>query len=305
MYNISLKKRKTLILTQTDPNVDTMFKSWIKCKLNAEVIFKPVSRPLRAIRRIVATKMPANFLSVWLNDWKKELKKYDTIILHASELTNHLPEYIHRINPDIRIIYWYWNPVNKNTIPQLVTDENVEFWTFNQKDRLKYNMNYNIQYYNESAKSDNLEIKYDVFFIGHDKGRGKYIKKLQYLMEKKGLRCNFRIIPDSSDKFIPYDSIRKELSMSKAILEINQSGQDGYTLRALESLFLKKKLITNNVYLNKADFYFKDNIYIIGESNAEDIKKFIDVPYNHKADSFIKKYTVDAWFSNFFAENKQ
>lgn len=87
MNDINWQKEKTLILTQTDPNVDVMFKSWLKYGLHADVIFKNISKPLRAIRRVVATNLPANFLAGWLNDWKNELDKYETIIIHASEWT--------------------------------------------------------------------------------------------------------------------------------------------------------------------------------------------------------------------------
>lgn len=303
MKNINLQKKKTLILTQTDPNIDTMFKSWIKCGLKANIIFKNVSKPLRALRRIMVTIMPTRFISIWLNNWKKDLSKYDTIIIHASELTNHLPEYIHHVNPKLRIIYWYWNPVNKRTLPELVTDKNVEFWTFNRRDQCKYNMKYNIQYYNSCIENkEKFKIRYDVYYIGHDKGRRKYLEKLKRLMESQGLICNFTIIPDKSDKYVPYSLVKKNLLMSKAILEINQNGQDGYTLRALEALFLKKKLITNNKALKNADFYFKDNIYILGENDGVNINNFLKKTYNHKADLFINNYTVEAWFNNFFGE---
>ena len=301
------RKKTTLILTQTDPKVDMMFNDWIRDNLNADIIFKKVPKALRAIRRIVANFLPANCLGIWLNDWKKNISSYNTIILHASELTNHLPEYIHHIKPDMRIIYWYWNPVNRHTLPKMVTDSNVEIWTFDKGDQHKYNMKYNIQYYSNHdyiVDSERSKLKYDVFFIGHDKGRKSYIENLKKKMEKQGLKCFFCIIPDRSNKYIPYDVVKKYVSMSKAVLEINQDGQDGYTLRTLESLFMKKKLITNNASLINANFYFKDNIYILNRDVEYDIKHFLEIPYNHKADYFIDKYTVDAWFNNFFVEKK-
>lgn len=49
MNDINWQKEKTLILTQTDPNVDVMFKSWLKYGLHADVIFKNISKPLRAM----------------------------------------------------------------------------------------------------------------------------------------------------------------------------------------------------------------------------------------------------------------
>ena len=300
------EKKKTLILTQTDPDTDTMFNSWIHSGLKADIIFKNVSKPLRLVRRFVANYLPYLFISAWLGDWKETLERYDTVILHASELTSRIPQYIHSVNPKIRIIYWYWNPVNKKTKPSRLTDKNVELWTFNQKDRKKYNMNYNIQYYSGPMQAGEFnDIKYDVYFIGHDKGRKNYINKVKELMESQNIRCKFLIIPDNSEKFVPYNIVKRDLLNSKAVLEVNQDGQDGYTLRALESLFLKKKLITNNISLKKADFFCEDNIYILCQNvNPTKIKQFIESPYNHRVDSYLNEYTIDSWFNNFFLERK-
>lgn len=300
------EKEKTLILTQTDPDKDTMFNSWIQSGLKADIIFKNVSKPLRFVRRIVANYLPYLFISPWLGDWKEKLGQYNTIILHASELTSRIPQYIHSVNPKIRIIYWYWNPVNEKSKPSRLTDKNVELWTFNRRDQYKYNMNYNVQYYSGPMQtSQNNDIKYDVYFIGHDKGRKDYINKVKKLMESQNIKCKFSIIPDNSKKFVPYNTVKRNLLSSKAVLEVNQDGQDGYTLRALESLFLKRKLITNNTSLKKANFFCEDNIYILCQNiNPIGIKKFIDSPYNHKVDSFLHEYTIDSWFNNFFLERK-
>lgn len=302
MTDINIQKEKTLILTQTDPDIDIMFKTWLDHNLQAEVIFKDVSKPLRALRRIVTTKMPANFLSYWLNNWKTELENYNTVIIHASELTNHLPKYIHHLNPKIRIIYWYWNPVNKHTLPKLVTDNNVEFWTFDKSDKKKFNMKYNVQYYTNNLIVGKENVKYDVYFIGHDKGRASYISRIKESLSSQNISYYIKVIPDKSNQFIPYKRVVKELIRARAILEINQRGQEGYTLRALEALFLHKKLITNNVSIRKADFYCKDNIFILDKSNIVGLKQFLATPYNHKVDKLENKYTVEAWFNNFFRE---
>lgn len=162
-------------------------------------------------------------------------------------------------------------------------------------------MKYNIQYYSGHViPKSKPEVKYDIYFIGHDKGRKNYINKLKDKAESQKIKCKFIIIPDNSNKFIPYNIVRKDLLNSKAILEINQKGQNGYTLRALESLFLRKKLITNNKYLEKADFYCKDNIFILGKDNIDKLKDFINKPYSHKADRFQENYTISTWFKNFF-----
>lgn len=295
-----LQKNKTLILTQTNPEVDVMFKSWLEYNLHADVIFKNVSKPLRALRRIVAMKMPARFLSCWLNNWKTELNNYNTIIIHASELTNHLPEYIHRINPQIRIIYWYWNPVNNHTLPRLVTDSNVEFWTFDKGDQKKYHMKFNIQYYTGTTNIQKENVKYDVYFIGHDKGRKKKINDILKKIKNAGLKYKVDILSDNSKRHIAYNIVKKRIMAAKAILEVNQKGQTGYTLRALESLFLEKKLITTNKSIANENFYSSKNIFVVDSDDWGKLPSIITSPYDKTVNHFKNKYDINAWFSNFF-----
>lgn len=52
IYNLKELKLKTLILTQTDPLTDMMFRTWIKNGMNADIIFSPKPKIIRAIRRM-------------------------------------------------------------------------------------------------------------------------------------------------------------------------------------------------------------------------------------------------------------
>lgn len=292
-----IDKSKILILTQTDPKTDTMFKNWVYNGLNADIIFKNIPKPLRLLRR-VWTNSSLPFLSIWLGNWISDLRKYDVVILHASEWTSRLPKFIHMINPKMRIIYWYWNPVNKLSSPYKVSDPNVEFWTFDSHDARKFHMKKNIQYYSGYSIKKTSEIKWDVYFIGHDKGRKAYIDNLRKKMSVLGIKTNINLI--SNNNFVPYYKVCENIACSKAILEVNQRGQAGYTLRALESLFFNKKLITNNKMIINEPFYCKDNIFVLGIDKLDNLTEFVNSPYNNKVDNFKRQYDVSTWINNFF-----
>lgn len=292
-------KNRTLVITQADPEKDVVFNSWLSHGLHAAVIFKPMPKIARAFRRLCMS-IPLPFYDMWLESWKNDLNKYNCVIIHASELTGYLPNYIHKKNPNLRIIYWYWNPVNEKSNPLKLTDNNVELWSFDSGDCEKFHMKKNIQYYYESIEC-NEKNEYDIYFIGHEKGRKEIVLNFIEEAEKQGLICKTDIISERGS-IIPYDEVKNRIAKTKAILEINQSGQKGYTLRALESLFLKKKLITNNKDLQNSEFYKKNNIFIIGTDNINELRNFINTPYDHSVDKFISKYDVDAWFNNFFEE---
>lgn len=279
---------------------DMVFQGWIKCGIDASVIFSEQCTLVRAIRRMwIDYFLPGYWF--WFADWKNKLSKYDVIIVNATERTRTLARFIHKVKPSMRIIYWYWNPVNSKSLPELTKDDNVEFWSFDRADCEKYSMKYNVQYYDSSNLTDDMDvtIDYDVYFIGHDKGRLSLLKNLMGIFAKYNVSIRFDII-GNHEKNIPYCEVQKRVAKTKAILEINQRGQTGITLRALEALFFRKKLITNNAHIIQEDFYNPNNIFIIGKDDMSLLKDFLSQPYDTAADSFRSKHTIDAWFSNFF-----
>lgn len=292
-------KSNTLILTQTDPEIDMVFNAWLAHGLHAGVIFRGGNKIVNALRRLW-TDFDLPGYGMWLKGWKHDLAKYDTVIVHASERTNRLPRYIHSIKPAMRIVYWYWNPVNKNTLPELTKNDNVEYWSFDKADCQKYNMHYNVQYYCKGdATSAAGDAKYDIYFIGYDKGRWKVLEDIRMALAAKGLHVRYDIVKNTSE-YIPYREVQARVQASRAILEINQKGQSGMTLRAMEALFFRKKLITNNEKIVSEDFYNENNIFVLGKDNLNNINEFLAKPYDASVDEFRDKHTVDAWFANFF-----
>ena len=76
-------------------------------------------------------------------------------------------------------------------------------------------------------------------------------------------------------------------------------GQRGLTLRPLEALFMKKKLLTNNKHIREYPFYSPDNIFIFGENNKTDIVHFLQLEYDESVDALINEYNFNHWISEF------
>ena len=296
------KKNRTLILMQTELEKDIMFQAWMEHGYIADFIFKPQSKLMRALRRIwIRYKLPAR--GIWYGNWKKRLNNYDTLIIYSGSLTLDLPEWVYKGNSDIRIICWYWNIIDEETRPKkMINEKNVEYWSFDIKDCEKYQMNFNVQYYDISLLEIDEKIESDIYFIGHDVGRKNQILQIKEIAENQGLVCDFHIMKKGMT--IPYKEVRRQLQTSKAILEINRDGQSGYTLRVMESLFFDKKLITNNKMLLNAPFYNKSNIFIIGHDNMENLGEFIELPYDKSVRKYRNEYTLETWFENFFKDER-
>ena len=296
-----MRKDKVLLLIETNENNDIFSADWQENGYCFSTIFKKVNKPLRAIRRLwMKHNLPFSYL--WLEKWFNELDKYDSIILHMSYLTNYLPEVIAKKYPKLKIIGWYWNTIDNKTLPMDFNNPNIEYWTFDEKDSIKYGLKKNIQYYVTPKNINNINKDIDIYFIGRDKGRKDKILEIKEEAEKQGLLCDFKIVESEKD-VLPYKKVKEYILRSKAILEINKDNQSGFTLRALESLFYQTKLITNNFGIKESDIYNKSNVFIVDVDNINDLSLFVKSDYDHSTDSIKKNYDLDRWFNNFYEED--
>ena len=97
-----------------------------------------------------------------------------------------------------------------------------------------------------------------------------------------------------------YDSVLEVMTASKAIIDLPHPNQTGLTIRSIEALGLKKKLITTNVDIKKYDFYHPSNILIINPNNPAISKEFLSLEYISLDSNIYDKYTVSAWLRSFF-----
>jgi hypothetical protein len=162
-------------------------------------------------------------------------------------------------------------------------------------------MYYNPQFY---FKRDvgNLEVDTDVFFVGQDKGRLDTILSLQKEFEEQGLTTNFEIMGYNSER-LTYTEVIEQVARSRAVLDITAKGQRGMTLRPLEALFYRKKLITNNSDIVNQDFYSKQNVFLLGKDSLEGIREFVSSDFSPVDSEICSNYTVKKWAERFDAVN--
>ena len=101
----------------------------------------------------------------------------------------------------------------------------------------------------------------------------------------------------SIDTYISYEEYLEYISNSMTILEIIEAGQSGCTLRFMESLFLKKKLITNNKDIVNDLYYNNQNVFILGVDSLDNLVNFINSPYADELS--IQDLDFQNWISNF------
>lgn len=135
---------------------------------------------------------------------------------------------------------------------------------------------------------------YDLVFCGYLKNRKKIIEKFIKRLEHGTLRSLF-IIPDwqedilfSNTKIIntrvSYIDYLKLLSRAKVILEIDQYGASGYTLRTLEAITYNKKLITTNKAVIDNKLLTSDKVLLLSETESVDLAQWVNRISDNKSE---------------------
>lgn len=290
---------------------------------NIYIPFNPFRKVLRKLHEHVSVP----FKEIWYGDWKQKIKNYDVIIIFDGLREKDIITYIHKINPSARIIIYYINkfkPGAKND-PKKFKDLPCELWSFDKGDCEKEQMQFNPFCYDEISVNEenrhafnnkNMGVElYDAFFIGVDKNRlatlielNKLLEKFQYqtkIIVRKDKNKTYHDLPKEekiilTDSTMAYKDVIKLIHQSKSIIEIQAKGQTGLTLRAMESIFFKKKLITNNYDILNYDFYKKENIFLWGYDSKRRLETFLLTPYKPIDEDIVQRYTWEAWLERFF-----
>ena len=232
-------------------------------------------------------------------DWRKHVKELEYVILGENSYDFNVSRYIKSKNKKCKVIVYYWNKLVFDSYFDILNDPNVdEFYTFDEEEAEKYNFKFNTTYYSKRVKLKKKKIKYDVLFLGRAKDRYDDLMKLDKQYKELGINTLFKVITDEKD-YIDYYDYLDLIAESKSILDFNAYNQVGLSLRTMEALFFKKKLITNNENVKNYDFYNKNNIFILGKDNIKNLNKFINSKYVDIDQKIIDYYDFDNWIERF------
>lgn len=264
-------------------------------KSNIRTIFKKSNNKIYIFLLKIFNKYLIPGYSIFFANWKNELKNnIRNVVIFDTGYRTSVLKYIKRKCKKCRVIVFCWNILNENSDILKDRKDIDVIYSFDPKDVKRYNLKFNNSFYTEDINLPTSQLKNDLFFLGQNKGREKRIEEFKKICEEQDIKYDF-IIPKNRSEFVDYDTYLKLLNESKAILDLTQDGQSGLTVRVMECLFLKKKLITDNVLVKKYNFYDKSNIFVIGSDNMENLKKFIDEPYREISNDILEEYDYKKW----------
>jgi hypothetical protein len=267
---------------------------------------------LRALRRL-HLKCTTLFNYIWIKQYLDMAQIKDDgsemIIVFDTDVWLKNIKYITKKFPNTKVVTWYWNIVKDDKLVALNKGFASKVCTFDPADSKKYEIELHNQFYWLKPEVDNkkLDFNFDVVFVGRIKGRLKTLERIYEVLSESGLRVYFYVVKDHSEdssvvldlksEFMPYFQVCKLIEQSKSILDLLQPGQEGMTLRSLESIFWGKKLITDNSLVKKEAFFISENTLFVDKliSDPQLLLNFANSRPIKVPNITLSKYTLDTW----------
>lgn len=197
--------------------------------------------------------------------------------------------------------------------------------TFDRRDSEEYKIILRPLFFDYDYRSENVHesYKYDVSFIGTiHSDRFKIVKRIisqldpnrffvyPYLQSHfiyyfyKFTKPEFWGTKISDFKFVKLDSktISQIVSESKCVLDIQHPKQTGLTMRTLEMVGMKKKLLTTNIDVSNYDIYNDNNVLIIDRNKPVLKESFLQSEYKNLPDDVYEHYSIDQWVIDVLGE---
>jgi hypothetical protein len=231
----------------------------------------------------------------------------------------HLLEELFKLHPNSKKIFYTWDSFvnNKNAL------ENLDLFdrclTFDSDDSKKFGLQHRPLFYVDVfANLSEHSIEYDLSVVGsvHYK-RYLFLKNIKQSLSNKYKIYFYQFVPSKSlfyarkvllfpfygfskkDEFnyktLDRSSVRKIFAKSKVIIDYAHHNQTGLTMRCIEALGAKKKLITNNVDIVNYDFYDNRNILLLRNNSIKIPDDFLITPYRDIEIQIFNRYSLEGW----------
>lgn len=254
-------------------------------------------------------------------------KRYNVVFLISGQSLSFSEDMILQIKksqPDAKFVLYQWDSQKNFPYIKCIQKYFDKCYSFDKKDvertpGLKFLPLFYSEIYEKIGNRNNKNYKYDFCFVGtaHPK-KYKFINmmseqlKLVYPKQfiyyffpspivyfyRKVFNKEFRRAKYKEFHFVPLNGMEMNeiYESARCVLDSAQDGQFGLTIRVIEALGAKKKLITTNEDIVNYDFYRPENIYVYkGKIDLDNI--FFKEDYKDIESNLYKKYSLKKWLS--------
>lgn len=290
-------------------------------------------RPTNNVFARILIRLNRNLIDKYIRKYYEKIiektkhNKYDFIFFIKGEsLSPVIIQKLREAHPEAKIVMYYWDSIanNQNAKSLLGCFDNV--LSFDKNDCETMHLNFlplfYISQYAEIAEKK-VEQKYDMMFAGttHSE-RYEFVNGIAEQITKQGGRCftwfyfpskvNFYKLKIDNPRFrsarienFNFKPMSRERLLglyaeSRIQIDMQHPKQTGLTMRTIETLGAKKKLITTNPHVKEYDFYRPENILIVDRYNPVIPKEFIKLPWADVPEEIYRKYSISSWLNVIF-----
>jgi hypothetical protein len=274
-----------------------------------------------------------NFIASYVNKYHNQIinktkdQHYDFIFFIKGEsFSEHNLKKLFSLHSESKTIIYHWDSIanNRNLLNLLPYFDFA--YSFDKYDCKRLNMTFlPLFYFDEykSVASSKVEKKYDLLFVGTvHSDRYKLITSIVSQINALGGKCYTYFFFQSRIMFYKAKLQCKEMRnlsindiqltpmsksqlfdlyrQSRIVVDIQHPKQTGLTLRCMEAVGAKKKLITTNVDIMNYDFYNSDNILVVDRHSPIVNKEFLNLEYKELPESIYEKYSISSWVKVIF-----
>lgn len=323
MFSPALKDKKILLFSQYFFGYETKIKDKMQ-EMGASVdLFDEMSVSsmrdralLKVVPNIFNRKTEKYYCSILR---MVEQNSYDYVLFIDCEMpTEHVLQIYKKTFQHAKFCLYLWDSVENLK----GVEKKFNFFdcisTFDRKDAIKYEIKLRPLFFCDEyrLKTHRQDYKYDICFIGTiHSDRYKILKQIQKNLPNKAIY----IYPFLQSKFIYYiykivkkefrnteisdfsfhkktsNEISQIVGESRAVIDIQHPNQSGLTMRTLEMVGMKKKLITTNADIVNYDFYNSNNIQVIDRNNPRVSEKFLTTDYIEMPNDIYENYSINRW----------
>ena len=290
-------------------------------------------RPSSSVLGKISTRVLKNISDVPFNQYIRKIISenidihYDYVfVVRAEAFQPSSLILLRKAFPKAKFILYLWDSiVNTDTtkiIPYFDKSYSYDVNDVNDNSLLSYRPTFYLdQYSNIPCECSN---EFDLFFFGTiHSDRIDVLDKIKIQFHNQGLflysymyfpgrimyykkyiydnNIRHKSINDFHFSLLNLNSTIDYVSRSKASLDIQHPAQSALTLRPIEMLGAKRKLVTTNYNIKSYDFYDEQNILIIDRNNPVIEKEFFSLPYRSVSSDIYKKYSLHSWLFDVFA----
>lgn len=229
--------------------------------------------------------------------------------------------------PQAQVLIYVWDAIANKPNTKALLPLADRCFSFDKRDAEQFEVMqflplFYIKAYEEIAQTD-TPCEYDISFIGTiHSDRYRIVKSIQAQAEAQGktvfsyFYCPSRLVfwyrkyitkelHGVDGTAISYQPLKQQqvleiISKSRSVIDVEHPKQQGLTMRAIEMLGAKRKLIATNKAIQDYDFYHVDNILVVERENPQVDLTFLDGEYQMPSSNIYKQYALQSWVSRIF-----